>query len=314
MSHRPPHEEEHTMFKTIIVGVDGRGGGRDALALAASLQRIFASDLIAVHAFAPDHYAGRDPNGEYEQVIRDHARKVARDEVERAGVAAHPVVVADGSPGRALHRAATAHDGDLIVVGSAHHGRLGRVLAGDVTAGTLHGAPCPVLVVPRGYGEHGGELMTIGVGYDGSPESRAALELAHEIAKTVGARLRIIDVVVPPDPGGPFPAYRPDWAEHAQIRREEAEGRLADVLAELGEIATGDIAFGDPARELALEANHLDLLITGSRGYGPIRRLMLGSTSSKLVHEAPCPVLVLTRGAREGNEAAEAVSAAAHAS
>ena len=104
---------------------------------------------------------------------------------------------------------------------------------------------------------------------------------------------------MPPDPGGPFPAYRPDWAEHAHIRREEAEDRLAAVLAELGDIATGDLPVGDPAHELAGAAHGLDLLVTGSRGYGPIRRLMLGSTSTKLVHEAPCPVLVLTRAARD---------------
>ena len=214
-------------------------------------------------------------------------------------MSARPFVVADGSPGRALHRAATAHGADLIVVGSAHRGRVGRVLAGDVAAGTLHGAPCPVLVAPRGHGEHGGELRTIGVGFDGSPESRTALEFAHRIAEAVGARLRVIDVVVAPDPGGPFPAYRPDWAEHAHIRREEAEERLAAVLADLGEIATGALPVGDPARELAYAADDLDLLVTGSRGYGPLRRLMLGSTSTKLVHEAPCPVLVLTRGDRQ---------------
>ena len=103
---------------------------------------------------------------------------------------------------------------------------------------------------------------------------------------------------MPPDPGGPFPAYRPDWAEHAHIRRAEAEDGLAAVLAELGDIATGDLPVGDPARELADAAQDLDLLVTGSRGYGPLRRLMLGSTSTKLVHEAPCPVLVLTRGAQ----------------
>src|SRR6266536_5549758 len=128
-----------------------------------------------------------------------------------------------------------------------------------------------------------GELQTIGVGFDGSPESQAALELAHALAKAVGARLRVIDVVVPPKPGTPFAGYRPDWTEHARIRREEAEERLAGVLAELGDIATGDIAFGEPARELASEGNHLDLLVVGSRGYGPIRRLMLGSTSARLV-------------------------------
>ena len=172
----PRHEEEQTMFKTIIVGVDGREGGRDALALAASLQREFASELIAVHAFHLAHYLGRGADGEYEQVIQDRARKLARDEVERSGVAARPFVVADGSPGRALHYAAASHDGDLIVVGSAHRGRVGRVLAGDVTAGTLHGAPCPVLVAPRGHSASAREARTIGVGVDGSRESRAALE------------------------------------------------------------------------------------------------------------------------------------------
>ena len=117
-----------------------------------------------------------------------------------------------------------------------------------------------------------------------------------------------------PTPADPSPAYRPDWAEHAQKRREEAEDRLAAVLADLGDIATGALPFGDPAHELTHAAHDLDLLVTGSRGYGPVRRLMLGSTSTKLVHEAPCPVLVLTRGAQDGNEAVEAAPAATHAS
>jgi nucleotide-binding universal stress UspA family protein len=302
--------EEHTMFKTIVVGIDGREGGRDALTLAGSLQRVCASEIVAVLAFPLDDYLGRGAGGEYEKVIHDRAVAVARGEVEGSGASARPFVVADGSPGRALHHAATAHEADLIVVGSAHRGRVGRVLAGDVSAGTLHGAPCPVLVAPRGYGEHGGELSTIGVGFDGSPESRAALEFAHRIAEAVGARLRVICVVVPPDAGGPSQ----EWAEHAHRRRAEAEERLAAALTDLGEIASGDLLVGDPARELADAAHDLDLLVTGSRGYGPVRRLMLGSTSTKLVHEAPCPVLVLTRGAQHDDQVAEAASGAAHPS
>jgi nucleotide-binding universal stress UspA family protein len=307
MSDRTQHHEEDTMFKTIIVGVDGRQGGRDALALAASLQRAFAGDLVAVHAFRVDHYLGRGADGEYEQAMHDRAVRTVMDEVERAGVKAQAVTIADGSPGRALQHAAIGHGADLIVVGSAHHGRVGRVLAGDVTAGTLHGAPCPVLVAPHGHVEHGRELQTIGVAFDGSSEARAALDLAHAIAKAVGARLRVIDVLEPPDPGGPFPAYRPDWEERERLRREEAEDLLATVRADLGDIATCELTFGDPARELAHAGDDLDLLVTGSRGYGPIRRLMLGSTSSKLVHHARCPVLVLTRGV--GDEATEAGSA-----
>ncbi len=298
------------MFNKIVVGVDAREGGRDALALAELLARACGGELIAVHAYPYDYYVSRGASSDFEGIMHGTAEETLGTELERAGVAARPIAVPDSSPGRALHLAAARHEADLIVVGSAHRGRIGRVLAGDVTAGTLHGAPCPVLVAPRGYREEGGELRTIGVGYDGSPEARAALDLAHQLAKAAGARLRVIDVVVSAEPGGPFHAYHPDWTEHARLRREEAEERLAAVLDELGDIATGDIAFGDSARELAFEGNHLDLLVTGSRGYGPLRRLMLGSTSAKLVHEAPCPVLVLTRTATHEHEEAEEDAAA----
>jgi nucleotide-binding universal stress UspA family protein len=195
-------------------------------------------------------------------------------------------------------------------VGSAHHGPIGRVLAGDVGVATLQGAPCPVLVAPRGAAEHGSELRTIGVGFDGSPEARAALDLAHDIARAAGARLRVIDVVEPVKAWAAYPGYGYDWTEDARARRELAEERLAEVLAELGEIATGEVAFGDPADELAREGEHLDLLVTGSRGYGPIRRLVLGSTSTRLVHKAPCPVLVLTRQVEEERDDAVTTTSA----
>jgi nucleotide-binding universal stress UspA family protein len=256
------------MFSKIIVGVDGSEGGRDALALAARTASVFGGELERVGG-----------------------------ELERVGVVAHAAAVPDGSPGRALHLAARRHDGDLIVVGSAHRGAIGRVLAGDVTIGTLHGAECPVLVAPRGLSGRGSPLLTIGVAFDGSPESRAATELARDLAVAAGAALKVIGVLEPTPPGGPTLAYHPDWAQRAEERREQAQARLDAELARLGDVASGELVVGDPATELAYAANELDLLVTGSRGYGPLRRLVLGSTSARLVREAPCPVLVLTRGA-----------------
>jgi nucleotide-binding universal stress UspA family protein len=74
---------------------------------------------------------------------------------------------------------------------------------------------------------------------------------------------------------------------------EDARGRIA---------ALGDVepraVYGQPAEELALYSASLDLLIVGSRGYGPIGRLIHGSTSQQLAHSARCPLLVLTRAAR----------------
>jgi nucleotide-binding universal stress UspA family protein len=59
-----------------------------------------------------------------------------------------------------------------------------------------------------------------------------------------------------------------------------------------------DAAYGDPAQELALYSASLDLLVIGSRGYGPLGRVVHGSTALELSRSARCPLLVLTRAAR----------------
>jgi nucleotide-binding universal stress UspA family protein len=70
-----------------------------------------------------------------------------------------------------------------------------------------------------------------------------------------------------------------------------------DRIAALGGVEP-HAAYGMVAEELALYSASLDLLVVGSRGYGPIGRLVHGSTSQKLARTARCPLLVLTRGAR----------------
>jgi nucleotide-binding universal stress UspA family protein len=302
------------MFTKIIVGVDARAGGRDALALADALARLSGAGLVALHAYPWDYYVSRGASSEFEGALHGAAMETLEGELERAGVSARAIAVADGSPARVLHLAAEREHADLIVVGSAHRGRIGRVLAGDVTASTLHSSPCPVVVAPAGYAQRGGRLETIGVGYDGSPESRAALDLARTIAQAAGARLRILDIVKPPAHDGLFAAHGPEWNEEARIRRELAEARVQRAVADVGAVATGEVIHGEPADELAFVGNSLDLLVTGSRNYGPIRRLTLGSTSSKLVHRAPCPVLVTTRSVEDDPQVAEVAPAEAQAS
>ena len=298
------------MFSTIVVGVDGREGGRDALALGERLRAIFGADLIAVNAYPYDFFVSRGPSPDFESVMHANADDMVAGELKRTGVNARAVAMPDGSPARALHKAAKRHDSNVIVVGSHQRGPIGRVLAGDVTLGTLHGALCPVVVAPRGYAEHAKDLETIGVGYDGSPEAHAAARLARDLAVAAGARLRVISVLEPPTPGGGTLTYDQEWAENAEAIREDVQRQLNALLAELGDIASGEVVIGEPANELAYAANEFDLLVTGARGYGPLRRVMLGSTSSKLVDRAPCVVLVLTRTAIDEDEESGADAAA----
>jgi nucleotide-binding universal stress UspA family protein len=299
------------MFNTLVVGVDGREGGRDALALGERLRQLLGGELVAVHAYPRDLLVTRGVTPDLESVMHENATNLVLDEIEAAGVKAHGVAMPDGSPGRALHAAARWHDSDVIVVGSDHRGPIGRVLAGDVTAGTLHGSSWPVVVAPRRYAELGTEIHAIGVGYDGSFESRAAAELARDLAVAAGARLAVLYVLEPPTPGGSGLAYDAHWQESAEATRDRAQAVVDELVDELGDVASGEVILGDPVQELSYAANDLDLLVAGSRDYGPVRRVMLGSTSSKLVHQAPCPVLVLPRGAYEhAGEAADATAVA----
>lgn len=294
------------MFNTIVVGVDGREGGRDALALADRLRCVFGGDLVAVYAYPNDFFVTRGVNPDFESVMHGNANDLVENELDRAGVEAHAVALADGSPAHALHKAARWHDSHLIVVGSDHHGPIGRVLAGDVTLGTLRDAHCPVVVAPRRYAERAEAIRTIGVGYDGSPESHAAALLARDLAVAGHAQLEVISVLQPPRPGGSKLTYDPYWTEDAEAIREEAQHQLDELLAELGDVAGGEVVVGDPADELTYAASGFDLLVTGARGHGPVRRAMLGSTSSRLVHQAPCPVIVLPRTAIDADEPADA--------
>jgi nucleotide-binding universal stress UspA family protein len=56
------------------------------------------------------------------------------------------------------------------------------------------------------------------------------------------------------------------------------------------------VLVGDPVSALEKASSELDLLVGGSRGYGPLRSVMLGSVSRRLLHCAASPLLVIPRG------------------
>ncbi len=60
----------------------------------------------------------------------------------------------------------------------------------------------------------------------------------------------------------------------------------------------GDARYGLTGEELAELSAEVDLLVVGSRGYGPLRRAMLGSTAINLQARARGPLLILPRGTR----------------
>jgi nucleotide-binding universal stress UspA family protein len=286
------------MFKTIIVGVDGRVGGRDALALAGRLALLAGGDLVAVRVLPFDYYVTRAGSPPYASLAEHDATNQLEADLTAAGLTARTRVMADTSPARALQRAAEKEAADLIVVGSTRRGRLGRVLAGDDAAATLHGSSCPVAVAPRGLEDQAwSRVRHIGVGYDGRPESRQAFALAAALARECGASITVRSVVGTPLPYADAAAYDEEWLSRAQAMATDEQH---EVLAGAGVEANGDVVVGAPVEELVELSRRVELLVLGSRAWGPVRRILVGSTAGALTREAHCPLLVLPRGAATG--------------
>ena len=273
------------MFREVIVGIDGGATGRDAAALALALAGPRTRVVLAnIHVLTPV----RGASGAYGPAETQESRQLLERERQALGVDAELLTLTAASVGRGLHHLVGERDADLLAVGSNPRSFVGRVLLGDATRASLIGAPCAVAIAPLGYGREKSQIATIGVGYDGSPESEAALECARELAARHGARLKALTVVETPLYAGIARVVAGAPSEEDEV----AESR--DELAKLDGVE-GDVVVGLAGEELASFAAGVDLLIVGSRGYGPIRALMLGTTASYLAGNARCPLLVLPR-------------------
>jgi nucleotide-binding universal stress UspA family protein len=287
------------MYRLIVVGYDGSQEGRDALALAGSLASPDRARVVAAAVYPFDPSAPRPDLGGWGDYLREDAEASVADadlDLLPAGTQLERRVVPMASAAHGLHELAEQVEADLLVVGSTKHGTLGRILLGSTGESLLRSAPCAVAVAPRGFGGRDDrELRVIGVGYDGSPEAEHALATAEAVARRASAALRVITVVARPASGSGFGYAYADSVESAEAR---AQAQLDAALGRIGGDTRplGIKRRGEPATVLSDEAEKgLDLLVVGSRGYGPLLRAVLGSVSSKLMRFASCPVLVVPR-------------------
>jgi nucleotide-binding universal stress UspA family protein len=139
-------------------------------------------------------------------------------------------------------------------------------------------------------------MKTILVAVDGSQSSNKAARLAADIALRFGSKLTFVHVVpklvLPPD------VYGLTLAEVEREHRAYAEKiieKTAATLNESGLETATTILYGSPAEAIAEEAaaDDVGMVVVGSRGYGAVARVFLGSCSDRLVHISPKPVLVV---------------------
>ena len=299
------------MANPILVGYDPGRRDRAPVDFGIAAANFTGAPLIiaAVHAGtaalgpAAGGVAEEEPHEERASESLDH---LALD-LRRQGIHAECRALAGHSAAHALHNAAEEFGAGLLVIGSTERGKVGRLLPGSTAERLMHGAPCAIAVVPRSW-EPGGGLQTVGVAYVDTPEGHKALDATVALAHRSGAKLVVLNAAKERGTSGTFgggdalsPAH--GYQELASTVREAAERAVADATAgETGIEVEPDVSVGDPADFLIAASERLDLLICGSRGYGPTRAVLLGGVSRRVSSEAHCPVIVLPRGAESSLE------------
>jgi nucleotide-binding universal stress UspA family protein len=317
------------MSKAILVGYDPRKRDLAPVDFGAELAVVAGAPLIVASVQARSPVVPIDPEGTLpygiaqvdDDLLADCTPAIEQVEIDlRArGIKVDCRILEGTSAAQALQEAAEDEDAGVLVVGSSRRSRLGRVLAGATAQRLLNGCPCPVAVVPRdGKPEH--PFRTIGAAYVDTPEGLEALRSAHALARRARATLRAITVVkLTVDMYAETETYIAGQrgkdlidveGEHRmfaerKLRRTLEEEGLDDIPVEV------DAVVGDPAEVLVDISKGLSVLVSGSRGYGPIRGVLLGSVSLRLTSEAYCPVIVVPRGVKTALEALLATEAAA---
>ena len=296
------------MTKPILVGYHPGRGDRAPLEFGLAAASFTGARLIvaAVHSGAAG--LGRAGAEEIEEQLDEGWGETLdrlAEELREQGVDGDCRSLPGTSAARALHEAAEELGAGLLVVGSSERGGVGRVVPGSTAQRLLHGAPCPIAVVPRSW-QRGAGLRTIGVGYVDTAEGHNALDNALALARRSGAKLRVLSAAKERPTtetygGGDALTPAARYEEFTSALRVSAEQAVEAATSGVSDVQIEpDVSVGDPADFLIAASEQLDLLICGSRGYGPARAVLLGGVSRRVVSEARCPVIVLARGFETG--------------
>lgn len=262
------------MTSPVIVGYDGRDPSHDALALGAALAQASKPLITACICEADGLSTATDTQLTRERHVQLESLRsevLARRPTPDGAPRAEMLLVPAQNPAAGLHGVAQDRGCAALVVGSTHHGPIGRVVLGSTSGRLLNAGRCAVAVAPRGWAVGEIAIKTVGVGFDGSRASSVALQAGLDLASGLGARLVALTA-------GDSPATHLD--------------ALSVPSGDEIELVTLE---GRAARALARAAADVDLLVVGSRA----GRHALGSVSHELAHHCPAPLLVAPETAQQ---------------
>lgn len=275
----------------IIVGVDGSDGSRAALRWAARTAaargarcRAIAAWQYPANAVTPAAPAKLPGPEEMDERTCDDLRIVLREvlEADADGVE----VEAGRGPAASVLLAAAARAGtDMLVVGARGRGGFAGLLLGSVSQECVEHSPCPVVVL---RGEPDPSDGPIVIGLDGSQGATRALDWAIDLAEATTAPIVAVHAPIL-------------GANNAMM--DAASQSLGQWCAPIGARAVPfemRIEPGDPrtALEQVADETYASLLVVGTRGLGPVRRLLLGSVAGYVARYSTRPIAIVPRSTR----------------
>lgn len=183
----------------------------------------------------------------------------------------------NGEPAFAIPRLARDRACDLIIVGTHHRPGLVRWVQGSAAEAVVHGAPCPVLVIPRAWRVPRWILAPV----HGAAYARRGLLAAAVLARAYKGRLAVLEVV-PDSVNGPYAVKRIS----AQAEKLPPAMRR-DVRPEL------EVRVGNPVKEILRAGHARDMIVLVAHRKSLLGSMVLGTTVERVLRHSRIPVLAI---------------------
>jgi len=269
-------------FERFVVASDGSEFSAAAVREAISMATKCGAELHVMSLVA----TGAEHEGLGESILK-HEMEAAQSHLERiqeqasaAGVACETHLIHGQNVQQEIVNLAEQTKADLIIMGRRGRRGLARIMLGHATAHVIGLAHTNVLVVPRAARVEGRHIV---VATDGSRFAETAAVTAASLGRFCNAKITVVSVTTP---------------SHGPERRTEAKQAVDQTVAYMkseGVDAEGLVLDGQPALEIVSTARErdADLIVTGSHGRSGLERVLLGSTSERILNETTCAVLVV---------------------
>ncbi len=299
----------------VICGIEN-DGDLDCIYLGSRLAEALGEELLLAHAVAQPAavptpmlpHGPFPPQAEMRQALLDQGTDVLNEVASRTGVPETAGRLLVGEPADALARVAEEEEAGLLVVGARRRGPLRRALVGSVSARLVSVSPCPVAVLPRDPATEV-PLVDDVVGSSARPKVICAVDrisdlgsvpaVASRFADALAASVEIVHVL-PPGAAADLPPSGVLEIGFGALLEGPTRSALALVRAAQrcvrGHVESHlHLRVGDAVSQLNVLAEELEgaLIVIGTRGRGPWRQALLGSTSAGLVVGGAAPVVVV---------------------